>query len=53
MAAIPPVVAAITPPPESFMKLRLSKRAMASSFAYFLLRLDSMVNAFAVQEHCG
>jgi hypothetical protein len=31
MPAIPPIPAVIAPQPESFMKLRLSKRAMASS----------------------
>src|SRR5438128_2635744 len=50
MPAIPPVVAAIAPPPEIFMKLRRSKRAMASSPSIFVeARLYN--NAFAVQEH--
>src|SRR5262247_150298 len=37
MPAIPPIPAVIAPQPESFMKLRLSKRAMASSPSNFLL----------------
>jgi hypothetical protein len=53
MPAIPPIPAVIAPQPESFMKLRLSKRAMASSPSNFLLRGDCMDNPVTIQGHVG